>query len=413
MSIRRAAHWTTYLRRKTTTGRWLPEIDGLRFIAIAAVLLFHMQGQLEHHYSLAIRPPFTWFVRAVDFGNRGVPLFFVLSGFILALPFARSHLLATPASSLRKYFLRRIMRLEPPYLLNLALISLGAALLDHRPGYALWPHLLASAGYLHYAIFRTPSTINSVAWSLEVEVQFYLLAPLLTMVFMLRRAWLRRTVLAAAMIASAALQLAFGLSKFTLAGDIAYFLAGLMLAELYLTRPNAETLSPLQRLSWDTAALVGWPALFLLPERVAPLWLPALALLLCLAALRGAITSRVLRTPAVAITGGMCYTIYLWHAPVLTVVDRLLHRIPGLAAASYPELFLIEGAIKMAAVAAVCLPLFIMIERPCMDPDWPAKLMSHLRGARVSVPLVTADRKRRHADGGLDLAHDSFRRNLR
>jgi len=373
MSTRRAASWTIFLRRRTTTGRWLPEIDGLRFIAIGAVLLFHMQGQLERHYALAI--PQTWFVRAADFGNRGVPLFFVLSGFILSLPFARSYRSGTPRPSLRRYFLRRVTRLEPPYLLNLALVAIGAAILDHQTWRTLLPHLFASAGYLHYALFRTPSTINSVAWSLEVEVQFYLLAPLLATVFALRGTFARRAVLIAVMATSATLQLVFDLSKFTLAGDLQYFLAGLLLADLYLTGPNDRTLLPLRKFSWDVAALAGWPAFFLLPERLASLWLPALALLLCLAGLRGAITSRILRTPAVALTGGMCYTIYLWHAPVLTVANRMLHGIPALAAASYPELFLIEGAIKIAAVMAVCLPLFILIERPCMDPDLPAAVL--------------------------------------
>jgi len=392
MSIRRASRWTTHLRRRTTTGCWLPEIDGLRFIAIAAVLFFHLQGQLEHHYNLSIRAPFTWFARAVGFGHRGVPLFFVLSGFILALPFARSNLLGAPTPSLRKYFLRRITRLEPPYLLNLALVTLGAAVLDHQSWRALLLHLAASAGYLHDAVFRAPSTINSVAWSLEVEVQFYLLTPLLTMVFMFRPAWLRRAVLAAAMLASAALQLTFDLSKFTLAGDIAYFLAGLMLAELYLTRHRTEVPASRHGLAWDMAALVGWPALFLLPERLTSLWLPALALLLCLGGLRGAITSRILRTPAIAIAGGMCYTIYLWHTPVLTVVGRMLHCIPALATMSYPELFLIEGVIKIAAVMAVCPPLFVLIERPCMDPDWPAKLTAWLRNIRIASPLAATDR---------------------
>src|ERR1700679_2638582 len=122
--------WTARLRRRTTSGEWLPEIDGLRFVAIASVLLFLMQGQLEHHYALAIHPPFTGFARAVDFGNRGVPLFFVISGFILALPFARHHPLAAPAPSLRKYFLRRLTRLEPPYLLNLALVAVGITIAD-------------------------------------------------------------------------------------------------------------------------------------------------------------------------------------------------------------------------------------------------------------------------------------------
>jgi peptidoglycan/LPS O-acetylase OafA/YrhL len=376
--------WTLHLRRKTTTGHWLPEIDGLRFIAIASVLLFHMQGQLEHHYSLDV--PHTVFARALGSGNRGVPLFFVLSGFILSLPFARSRLFSAPAPSLRNYYLRRVTRLEPPYLLNLVLVAAGAALFDHQAWSALLPHLLASAAYLHYAIYGTPSSINSVAWSLEVEVQFYLLAPLLAAVFVLRRALLRRALLAAGIVASASLQLVFHLSQFTLAGDLEYFLAGLLLADLYLRHANtSQTLSPLQSHAWDLAAVSGWPTFFLLPDRLTSLWLPPLALLLCLAAFRGDLTRRLLRTPAVAITGGMCYTIYLWHAPVLTAVDRALRHFPALTRLGYSELFLLEAAVKSAAVALICLPLFALVERPCMDPHWPAKLAARLRKARARV----------------------------
>jgi len=391
MPPRRASFWTTHLRRRTTTGHWLPEIDGLRFIAIASVLLFHIQGQLEHHYSQAI--PETWPVRALDFGNRGVPLFFVLSGFILSLPFARSYRANTPQPSLRKYYLRRITRLEPPYLLNIALVALGAALLDHQSWRILLPHLAASAAYLHYAIFSTPSTINSVAWSLEVEVQFYLLAPLLATIFALRRTFARRSLLLIATASSAATQLAFHLSQFTLAGDLPYFFAGLLLAELYLAGSvSPQSVASPHKSLWDLAALLGWPAFFLLPDQFTSLWLPALALVLCLAAFRGRITPRILRTPAIAITGGMCYTIYLWHAPVLTVVDRLLRaHAPTLALLPYPQLFLVQALIKVLAVILVCLPLFVLVERPCMNPQWPQKLTARLRRERVSLPKLAQD----------------------
>jgi len=373
--------WTALLRRRTTSGEWLPEIDGLRFIAIVSVLLFHMQGQLEHHYALTIRPPFTWFARACGFGNRGVPLFFVISGFILALPFARHHLLAAPAPSLRKYFLRRLTRLEPPYLLNLALVAAGIAIADHVSWRALLPHLAASAAYLHYAIYREPSTINSVAWSLEVEVQFYLLAPLLCLLFAVRRAALRRAILIAAMLASALLQLATGLSMFTLAGDLQYFLAGLLLADLYLT---AMPRWPRSR-RWDLLSLIGWPCFFLLGDRLPGLWLPLLALPLCVAALRGMVTSAILRTPWIAVTGGMCYTIYLWHAPVLTAVGRALDHVAFFTPANYALLFVLQGVVKIIAVALVCLLLFVVVERHCMDPKWPRKLATRLRAVVAPV----------------------------
>ncbi len=395
MSARRAVRWTAHLRRRTTTGDWLPEIDGLRFLAIASVLLFHLQGQIEHHYTFAVRAPYTWLARAFDFGNRGVLLFFVLSGFILALPFARHHLFAAPRPPLRRYFLRRVTRLEPPYLMNLLLVACGAALAGHAT-WSLLPHLAASAAYLHYAVFRTPSTINSVAWSLEVEVQFYLLVPLLTSIFAVSSAEKRRALLFAAMLASFLFQGLFHLSQFTLAGELQYFLAGLLLADLYLTGRSSTGNSRTSTL-WDLISLMGWPAFFLAGNRAVGLWLPALALLLSLAALRGNIVRRILRTPWIAIAGGMCYTIYLWHAPILTVADRALRRHLSLMPSTYPAFFVTSALIKTAAVALVCLPLFALVERPCMDPQWPQKFAAYWRRKHAPGALPAAPPKNARA----------------
>lgn len=389
MSAPRAVRWTNYLRRRTTTGHWLPEIDGLRFIAIFSVLLFHLQGQFDHHYSLAIHSPFALAVRAFGFGNRGVLLFFVISGFILAVPFAKRHQRAGQGLSLRRYYLRRLTRLEPPYVLNLVLVSAGVLLVTHSSWREVMPHLAASTCYLHYAIFGASSPINSVAWSLEVEAQFYMLAPALAMVFALQRPVVRRAALIAAMLASAQLQLAFGWSKYTLGGDLQYFLAGLLLADFYLhgaaSHPANRKIRPA---IWDFMGLAAWPAFFLLGDRFTGVWLPFLILLLCTAALRGNLITRLLRQPAIALTGGMCYTIYLWHAPVFTVVDRALRAHPAFLLTNYLALYLEETAIKLTAVGLVCLPLFILIERPCMDPQWLPRLAARLRRRRSSAAAM-------------------------
>jgi peptidoglycan/LPS O-acetylase OafA/YrhL len=390
MFISRVIRWTTRLHRKTTSGHWLPEIDGLRFIAIFAVLFFHIQGQFDHHYSLAIHSPFAVLVRASSFGNRGVQLFFVISGFILALPFARHYLFSAQAPSLRRFYLRRITRLEPPYVLNLILVTAGVVVVSHSSWREMLPHLAASMFYLHNAVFHTTSPINFVLWSLEVEAQFYLLAPLFMMLFLLRPVAVRRTILVAIILVSAALQDRFGLTMYTLAGDLQYFFAGLLLADFYLGRTADSPGHPKSaRFAWDLLSLMGWPAFFLLGSRFAGLWLPMLALMLCLAAMRGNVITRLLRWPAIAITGGMCYTIYLWHAPIFTLVDRALRAHPALLPSNYLGLYLEEAAVKLAVVALVCVPLFILIERPCMDPQWLPRLAARMRrqGSSGDVPV--------------------------
>src|SRR5690606_13995932 len=120
---------------------------------------------------------------AISYGNYGVQLFFVISGFILALPFARHHLAGGRRVSIAGYFKRRALRLEPTYLINLAILHaahvlIGAGGVRADPG-GLLPHLGVSAVYLHNMVYGESSAINGVAWSLEIEIQFYLLAPLL------------------------------------------------------------------------------------------------------------------------------------------------------------------------------------------------------------------------------------------
>src|SRR5882672_10637739 len=105
------------LSRETSSGRFIPEMDGLRFAAIGMVVLFHLNGYLigksqRYHSS---PPSSDWLAQAALVGFRGVELFFVISGFILGLPFAAQHIEGRPPVGLRKYYVRRLTRLEPPY----------------------------------------------------------------------------------------------------------------------------------------------------------------------------------------------------------------------------------------------------------------------------------------------------------
>jgi peptidoglycan/LPS O-acetylase OafA/YrhL len=179
------------LRRITSNGSYVPEIDGLRFIAVAAVVLYHIHGYWIVRTKQLLGQQHDFFM---DFwtaltatGNVGVQLFFVISGYILGLPFANKYLGNGRDVPLGKYFKRRITRLEPPYII-LLLIFFALFIITHKYTFStLFPSLLASLTYTHNFIYgrETLPMVNYVAWSLEIEVQFYILAPLLARVFLL------------------------------------------------------------------------------------------------------------------------------------------------------------------------------------------------------------------------------------
>ena len=370
------------LRRHTSSGLYIAELDGLRFVAILSVFVFHLAGDVVRHNPPGVPVPTAPLFLLAQQLNIGVPLFFAISGMILGFPFARYWLKGSSKVSIKRYFLRRVTRLEPPYIAAL-LILFAMKYFGHRGTIEeMLPHLGASLVYLHTLIYREMSSINPVAWSLEVEVQFYILAPVLAMVFAVRPAWLRRALIVLAMIVasiatpwtdmtSARGNLTTWMSHLTLAGNIQYFLTGFLLADFFLLLPTANY----RNRKWDILTALGWPAfaalLILYPE-VAALWLPAIILALYVAAFYGTLSSRMFATVWVASIGGMCYSIYLLHNYAIATLgfatERIGQNLP------FEVRFVIQALIMTPIVLGICIIFYRLIEQPCMYPDWPAKL---------------------------------------
>jgi len=231
-----------HFSRITTGDRLIPELDGLRFLAIGTVLVCHTAiylwlNRLGRAPDLGRGPIEAGMMQ----GRRGVQLFFAISGFILGLPFLRARAPGGKPVRIGAYFLRRLTRLEPPYVLCMVATFALAVLLRRQmaPPYGLG-NLAASLAYAHGLIFRDSPRFNFVTWSLEIEVQFYLLMPLLACVYDLRPT-ARRALMLAAIVAAAAASTRMhgaGLGPWytaTLLDHIGYFLAGLLVADLFLT----------------------------------------------------------------------------------------------------------------------------------------------------------------------------------
>lgn len=166
-------------------------LDGLRGIAIAFVMWFHVW---EITWQGAA---FTVFGREIDFtflarmGFVGVEIFFFVSGFCLFWPYARALAERRPMPTIKHFAYRRFIKIVPSYLLALAvLVALGSER-DRSLDDGI-KDVLAHVFFVHTWFQSYFGSIDGVLWSLGVEVQFYLIFPLVVLAFV---RWPRATAL--------------------------------------------------------------------------------------------------------------------------------------------------------------------------------------------------------------------------
>lgn len=267
--------------------RYIPELDGLRAVAVVAVVLFHADPS----------GPFSG-------GFVGVDLFFVLSGFLITSILA-AEWKAAGSIDLWRFYRRRFLRLMPALLFLLAVYLVVAPLA--WPGHPHGRDALLTGLYLSdysYAFWQAPFYLQHT-WSLAVEEQFYLLWPLLLVPLLKTKrpllwlgiAWLAVTVWRA---------------SFTDWTDYYYRFdtrgSGLLLgAMLAFVRFRAGPM-----LGYASLGLLG--LIFLIGNIAAamlfisPTELAAAALILA--------PLPFLANPALVWTGKISYGIYLWHFPI-------------------------------------------------------------------------------------------------
>jgi peptidoglycan/LPS O-acetylase OafA/YrhL len=154
----------------TKPFRHIPALDGLRGLAVAAVVLYHFAPQL------------------VPAGFIGVDVFLVLSGFLIT-SLALEEVDRTKAMSAPGFFARRARRLLPAAITTIVVVVIIARILDHGSvDSSLRGHAVASLTYIanwwsiaqhnsYQAAFGAESPLNHF-WSLAVEEQFYLVFPI-------------------------------------------------------------------------------------------------------------------------------------------------------------------------------------------------------------------------------------------
>lgn len=148
------------------------ELDGVRAVAALSIVIFHTLLYLRIEQlpaSQAISNAWYYF-------SMGVQLFFVLSGFLLFRPYARALLSGAELPSWARFYQRRALRILPVYWVALAVMLVTQI---RSAGQPLWANALTHIGLIHDSFPRFNRDLDGPFWTLAVEVQFYLLLPLI------------------------------------------------------------------------------------------------------------------------------------------------------------------------------------------------------------------------------------------
>ena len=164
--------------------------------------------------------------------------------------------------------------------------------------------------------------------------------------------------------------------------QLALFAAGFLFADILLEMQKRG----LAAARWnDWAALAIFAMVLGLPISM---WtvrhvLPVTILAFLIFMFNGQWLRRFFSWKPVYLVGGMCYSIYLIHYPLISSLSRwLAHVWPE---GSYLPATAMVTLLWLPVVLAVSAAYFILIERPCMDRDWPAKLWRRVKGRMVST----------------------------
>jgi peptidoglycan/LPS O-acetylase OafA/YrhL len=288
---------------KPVEARHIPVLDPIRGAAALAVCLFHFSGGAGSEL----------FKEVARYGTLGVTAFFVVSGFIIPYSMSRRRYRIHDASG---FIVRRLKRLEPPYLASIGLVLALQWVSERTPGYQgthsayTAPQLLAHLGYLN-AVLGYP-WVNIVYWTLAVELQFYVFCALAFPLVSASSA----TIRIASLLAMSLVGLV-GLRDICLLPNwLPLFALGMVTFQGFVGLLN-------RRQFWPTFTVLVVGCAWCLGSLIAAVGaLTALTIFGC--------GTRALPKwlAPVAWTGTISYSLYLIHAPIGVRVVNLMRRLP-------------------------------------------------------------------------------------
>ncbi|MEI9989061.1 MAG: acyltransferase family protein [Rhizomicrobium sp.] len=302
--------------------KYRPDIDGLRAVAVVAVVLYH------------------YTMRLVPGGYVGVDVFFVISGYLITQTLSRD--LANGRFSIIEFYERRVRRIVPPLVPVFLFVAVASyfVMLPHNLLETSQSLITATLFVSNFFFWSHTDYFNNAdyvpllhTWSLAIEEQYYLLYPPI-LLFLARRG--PRAVLAGIL---SLLVFSFLIEIFLTHQDqvAAFYLGPARAWELLLGGLLAQVRSGnrLNGISRETLGMVGlfgigasvflYSGTMVYPGYAAMLPCLATCAVIYAGASGPSMASRVLSLPPVVFVGRISYALYLWHWPlgVLTSVWRL------------------------------------------------------------------------------------------
>ena len=304
--------------KERTSGTRIFAFDALRGIAAVVVACHHLRLCF---FSGEPR----WYLRPLFSGTASVVVFFVLSGYVLSLPYWRHKEL-----SYGRYLVRRFFRIYVPYAaaILLALVAARHFLYSRLPltpwFYLTWQTPITFSLILrHFLTIPATAEINTAIWSLRYEMEMSLVLPLLCRIILLLRGWWPLALTLMMSVGGRHLQ-SHSLGSparaelgWTLVW-ISFFLYGTLLS--WQHKPIGAFYESLP--SWFRVAFACMALIVFASPRL--MLLPAAACIFILTAQHTRV-KRVLTTPVPEYLGRISYSLYLTHATVLFSVVILAY----------------------------------------------------------------------------------------
>ncbi|MFM9909911.1 MAG: acyltransferase family protein [Chitinophagaceae bacterium] len=372
-----------YFERKTK-GKIVGELEGLRFLAIVPVVIQHFVERWHRNIDQSTLSDFqNLLVNYLLGGSSGVYLFYIVSGFILTLPFASRIVDNKPAplGNIKQYFIRRLTRLEPPYIAVMFFMALAAFLFHKMETGQILAYFFTGITYTTNLVFHNFNELNPVIWSLEVEIQFYILAPFLAWgIFRIKNYSTRNIILVSSIVLAIILQDITDITngenflRYTILGQVQYFLVGILMVNLYLNKKLVPRGKDQQFWNYAaTAAVFVMIGYYWVYGLLKSLTFTLVLAILFIGAFRSGWFNKFLNKPWIMAIGGMCYSIYLLHLGIAQAVMEFMTYMKTKINNDY--LWFTSYALLFSLILIIVVPIFyLMIEKPCMDHSWPTKL---------------------------------------